>query len=47
MRFNTAVQSIPWLLLAKPFGFPAREFFSAEGDTELPQVSFAAGAPGA
>jgi LemA protein len=40
MRFNTAVQSIPWLLLAKPFRFREREFFSAQGDTSLPQVSF-------
>ena len=41
MRFNTAVQSIPWLLLARPFGFREREFFSAEGDTAVPEVSFA------
>jgi LemA protein len=45
MRFNTAVQSIPWILLAKPGRFGAREFFSAEGDVEPPQVSFAASAP--
>jgi LemA protein len=38
--FNTAVQSFPWLLLAGPFGFRAREFFSAEGDTGVPEVSF-------
>jgi LemA protein len=42
MRFNTAVQSIPWLFVAMPLGFRAREFFSAEGDTGVPQVSFAA-----
>jgi LemA protein len=41
MQFNTAVQSIPWLLLARPFGFREREFFSAEGDTAAPEVSFA------
>jgi LemA protein len=29
MRFNTAVQTIPWLLLARPLGFREREFFSA------------------
>jgi LemA protein len=40
MRFNTAVQSIPWLLLARPLGFREREFFSAEGDTAVPDVSF-------
>ena len=33
MHFNTAVQSIPWLLLAKPLRFREREFFSARGDT--------------
>ncbi len=40
MRFNTVVQSIPWVLLARPLGFREREFFSAEGDTAVPQVSF-------
>jgi len=40
MRFNTGVQSFPWLLVASPLGFHAREFFSARGDTSLPQVSF-------
>ena len=44
MRFNTAVQSIPWVLVAKPFGFREREFFSAEGDTAVPEVSLATGA---
>ena len=39
MRFNTAVQSIPWVLVASPLGFHAREFFSAHGDTAVPQVS--------
>ncbi len=38
--FNTAVQTFPWLLLAGPFGFREREFFSAEGDTGVPEVSF-------
>jgi LemA protein len=41
MRFNTATQTFPWLLIAGPFGFRAREFFSAEGDTAPPEVSFA------
>jgi LemA protein len=41
MAFNTAIQSFPWLLVAGPFGFRAREFFSAEGDTAPPEVSFA------
>jgi LemA protein len=42
MHFNTAIQSFPWLLFAGPFGFRAREFFSAEGDTAAPEISFAA-----
>jgi LemA protein len=42
MHFNTAIQSFPWLLVAGPFGFTAREFFSAEGDTAPPEISFAA-----
>ena len=33
MHFNTAIQSIPWVLVAKPLGFRAKEFFSAAGDT--------------
>jgi LemA protein len=41
MAFNTAIQSFPWLLLAGAFGFKVREFFSAEGDTAPPEVSFA------
>ena len=41
MHFNTAVQSFPWLVFAGSLGFRVREFFSAEGDTAVPQVSFA------
>ena len=40
-RYNTGIQSIPWVLVARPLGFHEREFFSARGDTSLPQVSFA------
>jgi LemA protein len=40
-RYNTGIQSIPWVLVAKPLGFHEREFFSAQGDTSLPQVTFA------
>ena len=40
MHFNTAIQSVPWLLVARPLGFRDKEFFSAEGDTAPPQVSF-------
>ena len=47
MHFNTAVQSVPWLLIARPFRFTEREFFSAHGDTSVPEVSFAGDAPAA
>jgi LemA protein len=40
MHYNTAIQSLPWALAAKPLGFQSREFFSASGDTAPPQVSF-------
>ena len=40
MRYNTAIQSLPWVLVARPLGFGEKEFFAAEGDTALPQVSF-------
>ena len=37
MHFNTAIQSLPWALVARPLGFRGKEFFSAEGDTAPPQ----------
>jgi LemA protein len=39
MHYNTGIQSIPWVLVAKPLGFRAKEFFAAEGDTGVPQVT--------
>jgi LemA protein len=39
MHYSTAIQSIPWVLVAKPLGFGEKEFFSAAGDTAVPQVS--------
>jgi LemA protein len=39
MHYNTAIQSIPWVLVARPLGFGKKEFFSAAGDTAVPQVS--------
>jgi LemA protein len=39
MHYNTGIQSIPWVLVARPLGFRAKEFFSAEGDTGVPQVT--------
>jgi LemA protein len=40
MHYNTGIQSLPWVLVARPLGFGEKEFFSAEGDTAPPQVSF-------
>jgi LemA protein len=40
MHYNTGIQSLPWVLVARPLGFREKEFFSAEGDTAVPQVSF-------
>ena len=40
MHYNTGIQSLPWMLVARPLGFREKEFFSAEGDTATPQVSF-------
>jgi LemA protein len=40
MHYNTGIQSLPWVLVARPLGFREKEFFAAEGDTALPQVSF-------
>jgi LemA protein len=39
MHYNTAIQSIPWVLVARPLGFREKEFFAAEGDTAAPQVA--------
>jgi LemA protein len=40
LHYNTAIQSIPWVLVARPLGFREKEFFSASGDTAVPEVSF-------
>jgi LemA protein len=40
MHYNTGIQSLPWVLVARPLGFREKEFFAAEGDVTLPQVSF-------
>jgi LemA protein len=40
MHYNNGIQSLPWVLVARPLGFGEKEYFSAEGDTALPQVSF-------
>jgi LemA protein len=41
MHYNTGIQSLPWVLVARPLGFHEKEFFAAEGDVTLPEVSFA------
>src|SRR5262245_47958255 len=43
MHYNTAIQSLPWVLVARPLGFAGKEFFSAEGDTQAPSVQFVPG----
>jgi LemA protein len=40
MHYNTGIQSLPWVLVARLLCFREKEFFSAEGDTATPQVSF-------
>jgi LemA protein len=39
MHFNTAIQTLPWALVARPLGFRDKEFFSADGETGVPHVS--------
>ena len=43
MHYNNGIQSLPWVLVARPLGFREKEFFSAEGDTEAPSVAFVPG----
>jgi LemA protein len=47
LTFNNAIQTVPGVFLAGPFGFDKREFFDVEDDAqrEPPQVSFTPGAP--
>jgi LemA protein len=47
LTFNNAIQTVPGVLFAGPFGFSKREFFDVEDETqrEPPQVSFRPGAP--
>jgi LemA protein len=47
LTFNNAIQTVPGVFLAGPFGFTTREFFDVEDDAqrEPPQVSFTPGAP--
>ena len=47
LTFNNAIQTIPGVLVAGPFGFAKREFFDVDDDAqrEPPQVSFTPSAP--
>ena len=41
LTYNNAIQTVPGLLVAGPFGFSQREFFEAEAATrEAPRVTF-------
>ncbi|MDX6398395.1 MAG: LemA protein [Gaiellaceae bacterium] len=41
LTYNTAIQTVPGVLVAGPFGFSQREFFEVEGETrEAPRVAF-------
>jgi LemA protein len=47
LTFNNAIQTVPGVFVAGPFGFSKREFFDVEDDAqrEAPQVSFTPGTP--
>ena len=47
LTFNNAIQTVPGVFIAGPFGFEKREFFDVEDDAqrEPPQVSFSSGPP--
>jgi LemA protein len=41
LTYNTAIQTVPGLLVAGPFGFGRKEFFELEGEgREAPRVTF-------
>jgi LemA protein len=41
LTYNTAIQTVPGLLVAGPFGFARKEFFELEGEArEAPRVTF-------
>jgi LemA protein len=47
LTFNNAIQTVPGVFLAGPFGFATRDFFDVEDDAQrdAPQVSFTPGTP--
>jgi LemA protein len=42
LTYNNAIQTVPGVIVAGPFGFSEREFFEMEDDAqrEPPRVSF-------
>ena len=41
LTYNTAIQTVPGLVIAGPFGFGRKEFFELEGEArEAPRVAF-------
>jgi LemA protein len=42
LTYNTAIQTVPGVFVARPFGFTAREFFELEDEAarEAPRVAF-------
>ena len=41
LTYNTAVQTVPGVLVAGPFGFSKKDFFEVEGEArEVPRVAF-------
>ncbi len=41
LTFNTAIQTVPGVLVAAPFGFSKKDFFEVEGEArEAPRVAF-------
>jgi LemA protein len=41
LTYNTAIQTVPGLLVAGPFGFAKKDFFELEGEArEAPRVTF-------
>jgi LemA protein len=42
LTYNTAIQTVPGVFVARPFGFGAREFFEVEDEAarEAPRVAF-------
>lgn len=47
LTFNNAIQTVPGVFFAGPFGFGKRDFFDVEDDAqrEAPQVTFTPGTP--